>query len=104
MLDVLQYMALRVDEELESVLFHKEGNVMSYYTVRTTPSMRRGSGIVGYWVVLREYTKAKNRYGVTFKKFLGFIHISNDLFPSRIEALRFGREEIKKRKERISHL
>jgi hypothetical protein len=68
-----------------------------WYSVRTTPSQTRAHGIVGYYVVLREYRTATNRFGEKFNKFLGFIHISNDLFPTRKEALDFGREEARQR-------
>ena len=68
-----------------------------WYSVRTTPSQTRAHGIVGYYVVLREYRTATNRFGEKFNKFLGLIHISNDLFPTRKEALDFGREEARQR-------
>lgn len=71
-----------------------------WYSVQTTPTQLARTTFpiqTWYWVVLREYRKSVNRYGKPFNKFVGFVHISSDMFSSRIEALRFGREEIKKR-------
>lgn len=59
------------------------------YKVQTTETqLARGTGIKRYWVKLLKYDG---------RHFAGFVHISSDLFESRLEALRFGRAEVKKR-------
>ena len=59
------------------------------FKVRTTPTqLARATGHTRYWVRLEKYQG---------KHFCGFVHISDQLFPTRIEALRFGRTEAKKR-------
>lgn len=72
-----------------------------WFTVQTTPTQLARTDFpvkTWYWVNLREYRRSRNkRTGLEFNKFIGFIHISDDLFSSRIEALRFGREEVRKR-------
>ncbi len=70
-----------------------------WYSVRTTPSLSRAEGVRGYWVRLHEYRRSVNRKGVTFNKCVGFVHISDTLFPTRKDALEFGRKEAEKRKD-----
>ena len=76
---------------------NKSPHKSHWYSVRTTPSLVRGRGTVGYWVRLWEYRRSINRRGLPFNKFEGFVHISNDLFSTRKEALAFGRKEAAKR-------
>lgn len=51
MLDVFQLMALRVDEELETILFHKERQVMSMKFISNGKELRDEDGNVVYTFV-----------------------------------------------------